>query len=136
MQATGLSTTSRIPLGTPVIYYNKWTGFETNRFRGQFTSLSAKELRELAPGTTIYKEVDPLHPHGQVYGRMKGMIVSITPKDESSIWVEYDFGGLGRGSTRIELDAASTDFAIVSDEGVLADLLDEMPAAKTIDRRH
>lgn len=135
MQATALSTTSRIPLGTPVIYYNKWTGFETDRFRGQFTALSGKQVSELSPGTVVYKDVDPLHMHGKVYGRVKGQIVSVVPKD-GALWVEYDFGTFGRGGTRIELDAESTVFEIANDEDVLARLLDEMPDAKVIDRRH
>jgi ribosomal protein L21E len=134
MQTAVLSTAPRIPFGTPVIYYNRWTGFETDRFRDQFKNLSGKDLSELAVGTTVFVDVDPIHPNGKVYGRFKGQITRLRI-DGDRVAVTYQCGDSVKGGKIINLDAKSTDFAIAIDEEALADLLDELPDAKVIDRR-
>lgn len=134
MQTAVLSTTPRIPFGTPIIYFNQWTRFETDRFRDQFKHLSGKDVSDLDVGATVFVDVDPIHPNGKVYGRFKGKITGIR-KDGDSVWVGYECEGAVRGNKRIELDAESTDFATANDEDALAAILDELPLAKVIDNR-
>jgi ribosomal protein L21E len=134
MQTAVLSTTSRIPFGTPVLHYNLWTGFETDRFRDQFKHLSGKDVSDLDVGATVFVDVDPIHWRGKVYGRFKGTITVIKMEGDS-VFVGYECEGAVRGIKRIQLDAQSTDFATANDEDALADILDELPLAKVIDNR-
>lgn len=44
-------TGEEIPLGTPVLYYNQWTGLNTKIFRDQFFKLNKEETRNLKKAT-------------------------------------------------------------------------------------
>jgi ribosomal protein L21E len=133
-QTVVLSSKSRIPFGTPVIYYNRWTGFETDRFRDQFKHLSGKDVSDLDVGAVVFVDVDPIHPNGKVYGRFKGKITGIKTEGDS-VSVGYECESAVRGTKRIKLEAESTDFATAIDEDALAGILDELPLAKIIYRR-
>ncbi len=122
-----------IPLGTPLISYNRWTGFETKRFQGQYNYLNGEAVSNLEVGAIVYVEVDPIHPMGKVYGRLKGKITHITVEN-GMVSVGYECGHAVGGMKRVPLDAASTDFATAIDEEVLAAILDELPLAKVINR--
>ena len=134
MQNDVLSATPRIPFGTPVIYYNLWTGFETDRFRDQFKHLSGKDVSDLDVGATVFVDVDPIHPDGKVYGRYKAKITRIEPRG-SSVSVYHECEGVYKGISRVDLDQVSTKFTLAIDEDALADILDELPLAKVIDKR-
>ncbi|MGH9648232.1 MAG: hypothetical protein ACRD4E_15600 [Bryobacteraceae bacterium] len=128
-----LSTPVHIPLGTTVVNQNKKTGFYTNRFRGMFRNVSAKELSKLAPGAIIYKKIgdSPTRStYGVIDGVAKAEIIEIRLSN-GIVWVEYGFG-TPRGDARgISIDADRTSFySLTVKEGVLADILDELPKQK------
>ncbi len=54
-------TSKEIPLGTPVLYYNQWTGLDTKILASQFYQLNIEETRNLEVGNVIYIDVDRIH---------------------------------------------------------------------------
>lgn len=134
MQAA-VHSSSRIPLGTPVVYFNQWNGFDSDEIRSQFTGLTAEELRNLKQGDIVYIDVDPLNPHGKVYGRVKVMISNVLKIGENTAWLDYNGAGFLSGGCRVDLTQESYKLARSDDEEKLADLLEKFPIAKRTDYR-
>jgi len=123
-----------IPVGTPIIYYNLWTGFETTAFQGQFKQLTAGEIQQLDKGDVVYVDIDPLHPQGKVYGRIKSIVTMVEPVSGSEVRIHYR-GGSWSGFKTTRNGLCHTIF-MSTDEGVLAKIVAENPKSQVIDPRN
>jgi hypothetical protein len=129
-----VTNTAVLPVGTPIIYYNHWTGFETEAFRKQFKQFTPEEIRKLKKGDVIYVDIDPLHPRGKVYGHIKALVTDVEYTSGSEIRIHYRGGSwIGFKTTH-----KGTCHAILTavDEDALARLVAEYPASKSIDPRY
>lgn len=125
--------TPSIPVGTAIIYYNKWTGFETRAFNGQFELLSAEEILFLKPGEVVYVDVDPLHPHGKVYGRIKVVITDIQcVKIRGLVEFRISYQGGPWAGFKTTRNGLCHDIKKAVDEECLAKTVEGLPLSKVI----
>lgn len=120
-----------IAVGTPIIYYNKWTGFETDVFREQFRHLPPEELKLLVVGDVVYLDIDPLHPAGKVYGRVKAIITQIDVLSNNELRFFYRGGHHLGFKTTHNLECHGIEKAV--DEVILARIVADNPESKVID---
>ena len=128
-----MQTATVLPIGTPVIYYNQWTGFKTKAFRDQFVALSADDIKQLKEGDEIYVDIDPLHPNGKVYGRIKTKVHKLEPIGSGEFRIYYSGGPWsGFKTTR---DGVCRDIEKAKDEQALAAIVSRLPLSKEIEIR-
>lgn len=60
-----------LDVGTPIISYNRLTGFETAAFLDEFVVLNVDEIGQLKPGDEIYIGIDSFYGSGEVRGKFK-----------------------------------------------------------------
>jgi len=126
-----MQTSNVLPLGSPVIYFNQWTDFETEEFKGQFKNLTAEEIKNLKVGQEIYIDVDPLHRNGKVYGRVKAVVSKIEPTEDEKEFRIYYKGGAWSGfkTTR---NGINHDVGIAINEQALFEIVSRLPLSKVI----
>ncbi len=126
-----MQTGKALPIGTPVIYFNQWTDFETNEFKGQFKTLTAEEIKNLAVGQEIYVDVDPLHRNGKVYGRIKAVVSKIECIEDGKEFRVHYKGGAWSGfkTTR---NGINNDIEIATNEQALFEIVGRLPLSKVI----
>src|SRR5262245_17175584 len=80
-----------------VVYYNKWTDYENTELCGLFEPIAFDELPKLAPGSTIWADLEM--PYGKVYGLSRVKVESAGWRGEL-VEVHYK-GRYVTGSSRI-----------------------------------
>ena len=75
--ATRKTDTWKLP--GEVVYYNKWTGFESKEIGILFECIPIDELAKLKKGATIW--LDAEQPSGKVYGYRRAEVVSVKDHD-------------------------------------------------------
>ena len=63
-----------------VVYYNKWTGFESKEIGGLFECIPHEDAAKLEKGATIW--IDAEQPSGKVYGYDRAEVVSVEDHDD------------------------------------------------------
>ncbi len=56
------------PAGTIIVTSNKWSGFSNEDISGCFQHLNKEEIKNLKPGDDVWRDEEPYHHHGKVYG--------------------------------------------------------------------
>lgn len=127
-----MQTDRVLPLGTPVIYFNQWTGFETREFSELFKILSAEEITNLKVGQEIYVDIDPLHRHGKVYGRIKAVVTKIeTTKNGNEYHIHFKGGNWSGFKTT--KNGLCHDVEIAINEQAIFEIVKRLPLSKVID---
>ena len=79
--------------GTTLVYFNQWTGWESDEIRGAFKQLTFDEVIALSTGDRVWLDVDPLHPNGKVYGYVLHEVKSVENTDSNTIMLRFSRGG-------------------------------------------
>ena len=70
-----------------VFHYNRWNGIEVPEIATCFALMKLDEVRGLKKGNEVWKDLEPYHPNGKVYGYSR-IIISRREKDGSAF--EYE----------------------------------------------
>jgi hypothetical protein len=122
-----------LPIGTALIYFNQWTGFETKEFRGKFVPFTEDEIKNLKKDDVIYVDVDPLHPQGKVYGWVKATVMRVVPLENGEFQIAYN--GVNYMGTKRTKDGLCIDIERAVDEQALADIAARLPLSTQIELR-
>jgi hypothetical protein len=74
-----------IPPGQIVVYFDQWSGYENNKLRDSFRPMSDNTVGNLSVGDTVWRDIDPIHPRGKVYGFMRDVVSAIELKDGEAV---------------------------------------------------
>jgi len=124
-----MGTTAVLPIGTPLINYNRWTNFETREFQGQFMSLSPEEIKSLKVGDIVYTDVD--HANGKVFGKVKNAIIALEPLSGGETRIHLDGGKAGNSFCTTTGGKCNRLEKAVSEEA-LAEIVKRVPLSTKI----
>ena len=63
-----------------VVYYNRWTGFESKEIGDLFEYIPHEEAAKLKKGSTIWVDVE--QPSGKIYGYDRAEVISVEAHDD------------------------------------------------------
>lgn len=124
----------KFPLGTTLVYYNKWTNWESKEIREALEGLTFDEVAGLSVGDQIWVDVDPLHPNGKVYGCVLAAVTEIEKVDEDTVMVRYEAPNLS-GGRRIYKDHGTTQLARLKNESETFVFVQDNPVATVVRER-
>jgi len=75
-----------------VFYFNRWKGVDMPGVARCFERLTEEEILVLKPGDAIWKDMEPYHLHGKVYGYTRTTILSEEEKPHGK-WLNHEYGG-------------------------------------------
>ncbi len=120
-----MNTAAVLPIGTLLIHYNHWTGFETKEFKGQFNPMTSEDIRNLKAGDIVFINLDPLHPNGKVYGRVKAFIEKMEPCADGEFRFYFESPrARGFGTTK---NGVSSKIDKAVNEAVLVEIVKRLP---------
>ena len=129
---TNTAVCSLFPLGTTLVTYNQWTNWEKPADQNWFKPLCFGRVAELDPGNQVWIDIDPLHPHGKVYGRRLCQITKIIGNpNRGGLWLEYTSGG-----SRMRINESARKFARLTNERAVRWWCDRHPLAYNPGYRH
>lgn len=101
-----------------VLYYNRWTEFESRVIREQFRPMTATEVETIAVGDEVWRSRDPIHPNGKVYGYAREVITRVKrmPNDDIQLY-------FASGFTTVSPKRSTHPCAVVDDPRELARLV-------------
>lgn len=108
-----------------VVYYNKWTGFESKEIGGLFECIPHDEAAKLKKGTTIWVDVE--QPSGKVYGYDRAEVISVENHDDR---VSISFKGpYIQGGAAVQKKDGWHKVHRCTDEAKLVELIKSSPLA-------
>lgn len=116
----------KFAVGTALLHYNRWTGWESEKVREAFQELNFNEVKRLRPNDQIWFDVDPLHPNGKVYGFVLVEIKNIEI-DEDRVKIVHTIG-----FNNIRRKNSSTEIFRLKNEHDMLLLAEQNPLATQI----
>lgn len=101
-----------------VLYYNRWTGFESHAIRGQFRPMTIAEVHAIAVGDEVWMSRDPIHPNGKVYGYARRRITGVAYLENDDIQLYF-----ASGFTTVSPKRSTHPCAVIDDPRALARLI-------------
>ena len=78
--------------GDKLIYYNKWTNWDSGEVREGIEQLTFEEVSALSVGDLVWLDTDPLHPNGKVYGSILRRVTQVEKIDDDTVKVFHSYG--------------------------------------------
>ena len=114
-------------LGQPILYYNKWTGFENEDISSCFRKATYDDLVEMKDGGSVWINQDPIHPNGKVYGYVQRRVLSVEVS-ETALRICW---GIDRYSNKVRGESLYPLF-ILTEPQKLSGLLKRYPLATQV----
>lgn len=112
-------------LPAEVVYYNRWTDFESREIGRLFQPIALHKLARLKPGDTVW--IDREKPSGKVYGYVRAEVVSI---EDGPSWIRLHVKGPHiEGGISVEKRGGWHTVHECIDPRKLARLVEESPLA-------
>ncbi len=73
-----------------IFYYNQWNGIRLPEIAECFTAMPTKAVTKLKVGAEVWRDLEPYHPNGKVYGYSRLIITRRQKKGRA-----FEYEGLG-----------------------------------------
>lgn len=114
-------------LDRPIVYFNQWRDFENHEIRDAFRNMTPEEVRAIQVGDIVWRDVDPLHRHGKVYGNVPMRVKRIEQLDGGQIKFHFR-----RGMRVVDVNRSTHPLMVVNDLPALVELVREHPLSKKV----